>query len=51
MNETDKARAYILAGQVGTNNKQKNRSSRCGSAVKNLTSIQEDVGSIPGPAQ
>ena len=26
-------------------------SSRCGSVVTNLTSIQEDEGSIPGPAQ
>ena len=26
-------------------------SSHCGSAVMNLTSIQEDEGSIPGPTQ
>ena len=26
----------------------KNKSSRCGSAVKNLISIHEDAGSIPG---
>ena len=29
----------------------KYRQSHCGSAVMNLTSIHEDVGSIPGPAQ
>ena len=28
-----------------------NRSSHCGSVVRNPTSIHEDVGSIPGPAQ
>ena len=27
------------------------KSSHCGSAVMNPTSIQEEVGSIPGPAQ
>ena len=27
------------------------RSSHCGSALMNLTSIQEDTGSIPGPTQ
>ena len=27
------------------------QSSRCGSAVVNPTSIQEDAGSIPGPTQ
>ena len=31
--------------------KAKPRSSRCGSAVMNPTSIYEDVGSIPGLAQ
>ena len=29
----------------------KNRSSRCGSAVKTPTTIHEDTGSIPGPVQ
>ena len=27
------------------------RSCHCGSAVRNLTSTQEDAGSIPGPTQ
>ena len=27
------------------------QSSRCGSVVRNLTSIREDVGSVPGLAQ
>ena len=32
-------------------NKLKNRSSHCGSAETNLTSIHEDAGSVPGPSQ
>ena len=31
--------------------KMSGRRARCGSAVTNLTRAQEDVGSIPGPAQ
>ena len=31
--------------------KKKNRSSSCGLAVMNLTSIHGDVGLIPGPTQ
>ena len=30
---------------------EKNGSSRCGLVVRNLTSIHEDTGSIPGLAQ
>ena len=36
---------------VQKNKTKQNRSSRCGSAVTNLTSIHEDAGSIPGPTQ
>ena len=37
--------------QYGGSLKTKNRSSHCGSDVRNPTSIHEDVGLIPGSVQ
>ena len=41
----------VLKNSYNSILKIKNRSSHCGSVVKNQTSIQEDTGSIPGLAQ
>ena len=43
--------AATVVNSVEVPQETKNRSSRCSSALGNLTSIHEDAGSIPVPAQ
>ena len=42
---------FMLFDQVCSHNNCNDKNSCCGSAVKNPTSIHEDVGSIPGLTQ
>ena len=43
--------SHCGSAETNVKKKKKNRCSHCGSAEMNLTSIHEDVGSIPGLAQ